>query len=685
MYLLNYIHFNREIIKNPSPLLIRGKRAYAFFTLCCTVSALGLLTGCAQGLIPQSRNVDIPPPQKADRRPDAINTAPDSVLYLPLGHDVLMPITNTGDPLPDIQVGPYELRGESLGGALQLILADVDIPIAFQTNLGLSQGVTVTNLKGKLQDVVDQVCSLSDLYCAFEKGTLTVKDRQTFTISIPPIGTTDDRSAMMTSISGAIKAITGREPVIDTSSRTIIYEATSRTSKQAQQYFERMRTNTSLIVYETYVWEVSLNSGNASGISWDSFANAAKWKFGVSLNGTVDPDVGTPISIGLPTNSNLNSLNSADVFKFISSYGAVKTISQPQITMLSGSTSKLRVADKQNYVAKITRTVSGDQVTVATDTASVESGFTLNIESGWDNSTIYGNIGITLQEVRDIVTFDDNPESIVQLPQTTEREVQTQVRVRPGDSLLIAGLVKENDSASTEGPGIDKPILPTARSMRAGNVELVFLLKPRVIVFTDEKSAHERAPVVADSPQKEILIDRKGHEKPASEITLDDNQVNIHDQKPSAISGLFNHDATTDPVVITNVPEPPGDSSPSVTEELTPLIPLSNLDPIPPALEPAAVEPVIRDTLTSDHNNTTPLSIAPQQTTPAVTAPTPIFKPTQKILENPPQNAADVAQKILKSPSSLPPDSKVGDTLQREATIQTNPSSSIKEDRPNVP
>lgn len=652
MHLYHFIYPTREIITNLSVPLIRHQRKRSLILLCCTASALGLLTSCAQGLIPQSRNVDIPAPQKADNRPNAINDAPDSVLYLPLGHDVLLPTTNTGDPLPDIQVGPYELRGESLGGALQLILSDVDIPIAFQTNLGLSQGVTVTNLKGKLQDVVDQVCSLADLYCAFENGTLTVKDRQTFTISIPPIGTTDDRTAMMTSISGAIKAITGREPVIDASSRTIIYEATSRTAKQANQYFERMRTNTSLIIYETYVWEVSLNSGNASGISWDSFANAAKWKFGVSLNGTVDPDVGTPISIGLPTSHNLNSLSSADVFKFISSYGAVKTISQPQITMLSGSTSKLRVADKQNYVSKITRTVSGDQVTVATDTASVESGFTLNIESGWDNSTIYGNIGIILQEVRDIVTFDDNPESIVQLPQTTEREVQTQVRVRPGDSLLIAGLVKENDSASTEGPGIDKPILPTSRSMRAGNVELVFLLKPRVIVFTDEKSANERAPIVADAPQKEVTIDRKGQEKPANEAAPDDSRNTNDPSKSSTISGLFDHDATAKPVVITNTPEPPGDTNtdkPTLNnsaEPLSPMPPVSADDLDPPSLEPAEVEPVTRDPLT-----TTP--------SPAVTPtgptqpPTPITKPlTTEPKSSTPKNANDVANDILKTPKS---------------------------------
>ncbi len=655
----NPAHFSRETCKGLFLPVIRFHRIPLIFALFCSISPL---IGCAQGLSPQSRNVDIPAPQKAENRPSAINESPDSVIYLPLGHDVLMPKAPGNDPLPNIQVGPYELRGESLGGALQLILADVDIPIAFQTNLGLSRGVTVTNLKGTLQNVIDQVCSLSDLYCSFENGTLTVKDKQTFTISIPPIGTTTDRTAMMTSIAGAIKAITGHEPVIDTSSRTIIYEATSRTAAQANQYFERMRTNTSLIIYETYVWEVSLDSGNATGIKWDSFSNAAKWKFGISLNGTVDPDVGTPISIGLPTSQNLTSLDSADVFRFISSYGAVKTISQPQITMLSGSTAKLRVADKQNYVSKITRTVSGDQVTVATDTASVESGFTLNIESGWDNSTIYGNIGINLQEVRDIVTFDDNPESIVQLPQTTEREVQTQVRVRPGDSLLIAGLVKENDSTSKEGPGIDKPILPTSRSARASNVELVFLLKPRVIVFTDVKSAQTRAPIVADSPQDEVLIDRKGKERPINGADPENTLGTTTNNEKDTVSGLFTHDAANDPVIITKVADPAGDSDDNTISPLSGSL-LPEPDSSIPDLEPVIVEPVIRDELAA------PVSIIPLNSIPSKpTSVTPVpikqslikspvqsekITPSASFIATPPKNASDVADKILKT-NSLP-------------------------------
>lgn len=592
-----------------------------------------ILTGCAQGLVPEARNVDIPAPQKADNRQDGINERPDSIIYLPLGRDVLVPLPQGGEPLPDIEVGPYELRGETLGGALQLLLSDVDIPIAFQTDLGLTRKVTVTNMRGRLADVVSQVCSLADLYCAFEKGVLVVKERQMFTITIPPLGTTETRATLMSGMADAIEKLVGREPIVDAGNRTILYEATDRSADMVDRYFQKLRTSTALIVYETYVWEVSLNSGSASGINWDMFSNGAKWKFGVSLNGTVDPDVGSPISIGLPTTAELtgDNISSADVFKFISSYGAVKTISQPQLTMLSGSTAKLRIADKQNYVSKITRTVSGDQVTVATDTGSVESGFTMSIESAWDNATVYGNIEISLQDVRDIEVFDDNPESVVQLPQTTEREVQTQVRVRPGDSLLIAGLVRENDTATREGPGVERPFFPTSRANLAKNVELVFLLKPRVVVFTDDKLARVRMPVDADKQQTPVVLQRGDKAtRSVNEAGIEDSSG--RDKASDTVSNLFTHDVVTVQDTPEPAPLPPvhlippaSMQAPDVTEKdlSAPVADLTPVDSVPVIIDPV------------DQSELPPISI-----TPMLVEPTPI-----------PETAADVAAKVLNDPS----------------------------------
>lgn len=445
------------------------------------------LGSCADARAPGARNVRVPSPAMADPRPEAINEQPDSVIYLPLGSDVLVPEVMQGGALPDDIVGPFELRSETLAGALQLILADYQVPLAFETNEGLTRTITVANLRGPLSRVVKKVCGLADLYCAFEDGLLVIKETQTFTVTVPPVGGSTD---ILSSLSSGLNAITGTTPITETATRTIIYEATSRTAELAERYFQRVRSSTALIVFEVYIWEVGLDADNNLGIDWTEFGKIGGAQ--ISLPGSVGTVTSTPMSIGLPSFGNQWTFNTDNILQFLSSYGSVKTISQPQVTVLSGSEATLRAADTVNYVSSLSRSVDNGEVTTSTETDSVDTGFTLTISSSWDNATIYGNIDIELQEFRRFQNFDADGTTL-QLPETTERELSTQIRIRPGDSLLIAGLVRESDQYDTSGPGFNRPLFPTSRATSVSNTELVFLMKPRVIVYTSEKEALEHA------------------------------------------------------------------------------------------------------------------------------------------------------------------------------------------------
>lgn len=439
-----------------------------------------LLGACSPADVPGVRNLSIPSPTMASQRKEAINEKSDSVIYLPLGSDVLVPKTASGVGLPKKEVGPFELRSETVAGALQLMLADYEVPMAFESDEAFSRTVTVANLRGPLDKVVSRVCSLADLYCSYDDGLLVVKDTQTFTVTVPPVGGETD---ILQSLATGIQAITGASPITESSTRTIIYEATSRTAELAERYFQRVRASTALIVFEVYIWEVSLNNGNSTGIDWANIEAIGKYTTGISISGGANANY-TPVSIGLPTTSGF-SFGSDDVFEFISAFGAVKTISQPQITVLSGAKASLRAADTVNYVSSLTRSTDNGETTVSTETDSVDTGFTLTIASNWDNATVYGTIEITLEEFRGFKNFDADGTTL-QLPETTERELSTQVRIRPGDSLLIAGLVRENDEFDSDGIGFDSPFFPTSRTVETSNTELVFLLKPRVIVYTSE-------------------------------------------------------------------------------------------------------------------------------------------------------------------------------------------------------
>jgi hypothetical protein len=571
------------------------------------LSALLITTACAMADVPDSRNTNIPSPTMADQRRTAVNERPDSVMYLPLGEDVLVPEISGGDEFPHEMVGPFELRGETLAGALQLILADYDISLAFETNEGLTRRITVANLRGDLGKVVHQVCSLANLYCSYEDGTITVKDTQTFTVTLPPLGT-DDETEFLDDVAEGLGAILNpggssagganvSAPIIDPTTRTLVYSATQRTADIAARYFQRLRANTAMIVFETYIWEVALNSGNSLGIDWSRLVQFSKFNSGIAINGGISPDFLNPVSIGLPTVSGEFDGSTGDLLQFLSQFGAVKTISQPQITVLSGSEAELRVADTQNYVSQIATTLSEGQATTSVNTDSVDTGFTLTIGSSWDKSTVYANVEIELTNVQRIDNFafadtpdPDDPDAAgtqtrIQLPQTSERQLTTQIRVRPGDSVLIAGLVRESDVFDERGPGFMEPLIPDSRTTTTENLELVVLMRPRVVVYT---AANDKRYV------DYALKKHKNVNVPASEVSEKEGDFgNVYKAPPVDVSDVQGEFPAGTPAPLTTMPkvEP---ISPKPPVQLTPAVAATSAAPavLPPTVPLPSPAPV---------------------------------------------------------------------------------------------
>lgn len=474
-----------------------------------------LATSCAQVNVPDGRSVDIPTATPPLERYKGVNEKRDPVTRIKLGKDVLVPMPMQDDPLPTEVVGPFELRGETLASALQFILDDYDISLAFESDLAMTTKITVANLRGPLDNVVDRVCELANLYCHYDNGIMIVKETETFVVDLPPlastpsttVGTAAASTTGYTDISTGLAAIIGATPTVDATTRVMIYTATQRANRHAKKYFDRLRKNTALIVYETHIWEVGLNNENRTGIDWSAlFNNVGNFNIDVALPGGAPTGTATPISI-TPSYDAGGNVTSDAVFEFIAEHGTVKTVSQPQLTVLSGSSAILTVNQSENFVSGVSRTVStvaGVADTVSTTTDTVETGLSMSVSSAWDQSTVYGSITIQLDELLTLDEFNPDENTTIQLPNTTSRALSTQIRVRPGDAILIAGLVTERDDYSGSGPGFFQPLIQTARKAETRNTELVFLLRPRVIAYIP--GDEEDTVTIVDAPKEKKHI-----------------------------------------------------------------------------------------------------------------------------------------------------------------------------------
>ncbi len=498
--------------------------------------AVVTLASCTPANVPNNGSVNIDAITTPLQRFKGLNEKRDPITRVMLGHDMLVPKVVDEDELPNNEVGPFELRGETLASALQLVLDDYDISIAFESDAAFNKKITVANLKGNLDAVVDRICSLADLYCHFEKGNLTVKDTETFIVDLPPIGTLSTESDSTSSdaysqISTGLQAIIGTAPTIDSSTRLLIYTATQRTQQAAKKYFDKLRKNTALVVFETNIWEVTLDNDNRTGIDWSALSlfSGSRFNISSSLTGGVGSDV-NPIT--LTANYTSGDFTASDtVFQFISTLGSVKTISQPQITVLSGSKATMEIKQEENYISEVTREEddNGD-TSVSTTTDTVETGLTLSIKSAWDDATVYGGIDIALDDLLSLENFPVDTETTIQLPKTTTRSLQTEIRVRPGDAILIGGLISEKDNSSDTGLGFLHPLFSTTKSVQKENSELVFLLRPRVVVF---EMGDER------NNQQMVNAPSSGVEAPALNLTDETKNVKeMFEHKPSPIKNL---------------------------------------------------------------------------------------------------------------------------------------------------
>ena len=75
----------------------------------------------------------------------------------------------------------------------------------------------------------------------------------------------------------------------------------------------------------------------------------------------------------------------------------------------------------------------------------------------------------------------------IELPTTSNRKLEQSLRVRPGDTVLLAGIQQSRDDRSVQGlPGKTLTLLPYRNDSAADRSELVIAIRPRVIAYIEE-------------------------------------------------------------------------------------------------------------------------------------------------------------------------------------------------------
>jgi MSHA biogenesis protein MshL len=302
--------------------------------------------------------------------------------------------------------------------------------------------------------------------------------------------------------------------MINAEASLVIIRATSRQHEKIQEFLDQVLANAKRqVLIEATIAEVQLNNQYQQGIDWSVLRTRGLTTVSgnqISSGNVTATPLFPPGVVGAapgslpsaPAFPNLLTLaasrgtNIAGVLQLLESFGNVRVLSSPKLSVLNNQTALLRVVDNIVYFnVQVTLAAGsiGFNPTTATNTTpvTVPVGFVMNVTPQIsDNDTILLNVKPTTTRLVKFVA-DPNPalklagvENLV--PQLRMREMESLIKVNSGQIAVLGGLIEDsvNDVEDTIPIINSIPIIGSLFSSRNRNntkTELVVFLRPVVV------------------------------------------------------------------------------------------------------------------------------------------------------------------------------------------------------------
>lgn len=239
------------------------------------------------------------------------------------------------------------------------------------------------------------------------------------------------------------------------------------------------------VLVEVTIAEITLKDELKYGLEW-YFNNGAR------INGKLDTGLGG-IAALVPGFSYSWVSKAADVGAVLNALATdsrLKIISSPHITVADNQTAKIQVGDR---VPTISQTQTVASTTTATGIISsiqyTETGVMLSV-------TPRVNAGgqVTMEINQEVSNATPTTTSGIDSPTIQKRTAESTVTVKSGETIILAGLIKEEKNKSTEGLPLLAQIpliggLFGTQSWGDNRTELILLITPRVLIDTQDAAA----------------------------------------------------------------------------------------------------------------------------------------------------------------------------------------------------
>lgn len=276
----------------------------------------------------------------------------------------------------------------------------------------------------------------------------------------------------------------------------ISVRATSRQQEKVQEFLSTVMSSARRqVLIEASVAEVDLSQNYQQGVDW-SKVSPSNYGFRViqGAAGTLAAPGASLMEIGYDSKGG----NFSSAIKLLETFGNVKVLSSPKITVLNNQTAMLKVVDNAVYFtikSDITNiggsTTANNIVTYTTTVNTIPIGLVLNVtpQIGEGDSVLL-NLRPSLSRIIGEAT-DPNPTLKQQgvenkIPIVRAREIESMLRVSDGNVAVMGGLMEDMlDNTDDTVPGLaGLPIIGNLfqnKDRTKKKTELVIFIRPTVI------------------------------------------------------------------------------------------------------------------------------------------------------------------------------------------------------------
>jgi general secretion pathway protein D len=322
--------------------------------------------------------------------------------------------------------------------------------------------------------------------------------------------------------------------IVNAESGVVTVRATARQHAKIQEFLDQVMASVRRqVLIEVTVVEVDLNQSYQQGINWSVLTQASRG-FNLTAQPTGSPP-GTPtqslFTLGyLDPTSRLGNISAT--VTLLESFGNVKVLSSPKISVLNNQTALLKVVDNIVYFTitavpaiLLSGTVgAASQTTFTTTVNSVPVGFVMQVTPQiGDDDIVMINVRPTVSRIISYVN-DPNPalaqnNVVSQIPQIQSREMESVLRIPSGQIAVMGGLMQDaiNNNSDTIPGAASLPFIGKLfqnRNDTATKTELVIFLRP--LVIRDASIDGDYRGLKSLLPDKDFMKKQIGPQSPIS-------------------------------------------------------------------------------------------------------------------------------------------------------------------------